>query len=139
MRILGLDVGDRRIGVAISDELEISAHSLATIHRNDLSREIGQIKKIVEEYGVEEIVIGMPVMMNGTIGIQGEKVERFVEELKKTISVPIRFFDERLSTRFVERTLIEADVSRERRKKVIDKLSAVIILQDYLINRGGGR
>lgn len=139
MRILALDVGDRRIGVAISDELEISAHSLTTIHRSDLIREIGQITEIVREYGVEEIVIGMPVMMNGTVGIQGEKVGRFVEELKKAISVPVKFFDERLSTKFVEKTLIDADISREKRKKIIDKLSAVVILQDYLSNRGGGR
>lgn len=139
MRILALDVGDRRIGVAISDELEISAHSLTTIHRSDLTREIGQIIEIIKDYSVEEIVIGMPVMMNGTIGIQGEKVERFVEELKKAISVPVKFFDERLSTKFVEKTLIDADISRGKRKKIIDKLSAVVILQDYLSHRGGGR
>lgn len=139
MRILALDVGDRRIGVAISDELEISAHSLTRIHRSDPGREMGQIKEIIEDYGVEEIVIGMPAMMNGTIGIQGEKVERFVEELKKAVSVPVKFFDERLSTKFVEKILIEADISRGKRKKIIDKLSAVIILQDYLSNRGDGR
>lgn len=135
MRILALDVGDRRIGVAICDELEISAHSLLTIDRVTQNY-LKQIKDIIEEYNVEEIVIGMPVMMNGTMGIQGEKVSKFVEELKQEISIPVKLFDERLSTKFVEKTLIDADMSRGKRKKVIDKLAAVIILQDYLSSRG---
>ena len=138
MRILALDVGDKRIGVAISDELEIAAHSLTTIQRSDQSRVFTSIKEIIEEYNVEEIVVGMPVMMNGTMGIQGEKVSRFVEELKNEITVPVRFMDERLSTRFVEKVLIDADVSRKKRGKVIDKLAAVVILQDYLSLRGKG-
>lgn len=135
MRILALDVGDRRIGVAISDELEISAHSLMTINRDEHKKEMEQIIDIVKDYNVEEVVIGNPVMMNGEVGIQGEKVARFVEELKKSIDIPIRLFDERLSTKFVEKTLIDADVSRKKRRKVIDKLSAVIILQDYMSSR----
>ena len=138
MRILALDVGDKRIGVAISDELEIAAHSLTTIQRSDQSRVFTSIKEIIEEYNVEEIVVGKPVMMNGTMGIQGEKVSRFVEELKNEITVPVRFMDERLSTRFVEKVLIDADVSRKKRGKVIDKLAAVVILQDYLSLRGKG-
>ncbi|MCC6545181.1 MAG: Holliday junction resolvase RuvX [Nitrospirae bacterium] len=138
MRILSLDVGDKRIGVAISDELEIAAHSLTTIHRSDPDHVFASIKEIIEEYNVEEIVVGMPVMMNGTMGIQGEKVSSFVEELKKEVVVPVMFMDERLSTRYVEKVLIDADVSRKKRGKVIDKLAAVIILQDYLRIRGIG-
>ena len=137
MRILALDVGDKRIGVAISDELEISAHALTTITRNDLKKEIREIQEIISEYNVEEIIVGMPVMMNGSVGIQAEKVGRFVDELKKEIRIPIKLFDERLSTSLIEKTLIDADMSREKRKKVIDKLSAVIILQDYLSSRKG--
>jgi len=137
MRILALDVGDKRIGVAISDELEISAHGLTTITRSDLKKEIRDIQEIVSEYNVEEIVVGMPVMMNGSVGIQAEKVGRFVDELKRDFRIPIKLFDERLSTRLIEKTLIAADMSREKRKKVIDKLSAVIILQDYMSSRGG--
>ena len=137
MRILALDVGDKRIGVAISDELEISAHALTTITRNDLKKEIRAIQELISEYNVEEIVVGMPVMMNGSVGIQAEKVGRFVDELKKDFRIPIKLFDERLSTRLIEKTLIAADMSREKRKKVIDKLSAVIILQDYMSSRGG--
>lgn len=134
MRILALDVGDRRIGVAICDELEISAHGLLTVDRQSKNC-LGKIKEIVEEYNVEEIIIGMPVMMDGTMGIQGEKVNRFVDEIKKEIEIPVKLFDERLTTKLVEKTLIDADMSRNKRKKIIDKLSAVIILQDYLTTR----
>ena len=134
MRILALDVGDRRIGVAICDELEISANSLLTIDRQSKNF-MGQIKDIITEYNVEEIVVGMPVMMNGTMGIQGEKVSKFVEELKHEINMPIKLFDERLSTKLVEKTLIDADMRRDKRKKIIDKLAAVIILQDYMSSR----
>ncbi|MCC7202638.1 MAG: Holliday junction resolvase RuvX [Nitrospirae bacterium] len=138
MRILALDVGDKRIGVAISDELGIAAHSLTTIHRSDQNRDFATIKKIMEDYGVEEIVVGMPVMMSGIIGIQGEKVSRFTDELKKVVTVPVIFMDERLSTRFAEKVLIDADVSRKKRGKVIDKMAAVVILQDYMSIRGKG-
>ena len=137
MRILALDVGDKRIGVAISDELEISAHALTTITRTDQKKEIREIQEIITEYNVEEMIVGMPVMMNGSMGIQAEKVGKFVDELKKEVRIPIKLFDERLSTSLIEKTLIDADMSREKRKKVIDKLSAVIILQDYMSSRGG--
>lgn len=135
MRILALDVGDKRIGVAISDELGISAHSLMTINRSDIRKETREIIELITDYNVEEMIVGMPVMMDGSMGIQGEKVSRFVDELKKEINIPIKFVDERLSTKFVERTLIDADISRGKRKKIIDKLSAVVILQDYMSSR----
>ena len=137
MRIIALDVGDRRIGVAICDELEISANSLLTIDRQSKNF-MGQIKDILDEYNVEEIVVGMPVMMNGTMGIQGEKVSKFIEELKNEINIPIKLFDERLSTKLVEKALIDADMRRDKRKKIIDQLSAVIILQDYMRSRSRG-
>ena len=137
MRIIALDVGDRRIGVAICDELEISANSLLTIDRQSKNF-MGQIKDILDEYNVEEIVVGMPVMMNGTMGIQGDKVSKFIEELKNEINIPIKLFDERLSTKLVEKALIDADMRRDKRKKIIDQLSAVIILQDYMSSRSRG-
>ncbi len=137
MRIIALDVGDRRIGVAICDELEISANGLITIDRQSKNF-LGQIKDILDEYNVEEIVVGMPVMMNGTMGIQGEKVIKFIEELKNEINIPIKLFDERLSTKLVEKALIDADMRRDKRKKIIDQLSAVIILQDYMSSRSRG-
>ncbi len=135
MRILALDVGDKRIGVAISDELEIAAHSLTTIHRTDQIRDMAGIKQIIEDYNVQEIVVGMPVMMNGSMGIQADKVSKFVYVLKNEVTIPVVFMDERLSTRFVEKVLIDADVSRRKRGKVIDKLAAVVILQDYMSSR----
>ncbi|MEK6561358.1 MAG: Holliday junction resolvase RuvX [Nitrospirota bacterium] len=138
MRILALDVGDKRIGVAISDELEIAAHSLTTIHRTDQIRDMAGIKQIIEDYNVQEIVVGMPVMMNGSMGIQADKVSKFADVLKNEVTIPVIFMDERLSTRFVEKILIDADVSRKKRGKVIDKLAAVVILQDYMSSRGKG-
>ena len=138
MRILALDVGDKRIGVAISDELEIAAHSLTTIHRTDQIRDMAGIKQIIEDYNVQEIVVGMPVMMNGSMGIQADKVSKFADVLKNEVTIPVIFMDERLSTRFVEKILIDADVSRKKRGKVIDKLAAVVILQDYMSSMGKG-
>src|SRR3990170_4104950 len=128
MRILALDVGDKRIGVAISDELEIAAHSLTTIHRTDQIRDMAGIKQIIEDYNVQEIVVG----------IQADKVSKFADVLKNEVTIPVIFMDERLSTRFVEKILIDADVSRKKRGKVIDKLAAVVILQDYMSSRDKG-
>ncbi len=131
MRILCLDVGDKRIGVAVSDTLGIAAHGLKTIDRNGC---ISALKAIIEDYHEEigSIVVGLPRMLNGTIGIQGEKVLKFVDELKLAIPLPVTLWDERLSTVSAERTLIEANVRREKRKGIRDKVSAIILLQSYL-------
>lgn len=131
MRILCLDVGDKRIGVAVSDTLGIAAHGLKTIDRNNC---ISALKALIEDYHDElgAIVVGLPRMLNGTIGIQGEKVLKFVDELKLAIPLPVTLWDERLSTVSAERTLIEANVRREKRKGIRDKVSAIILLQSYL-------
>lgn len=129
MRILGLDVGDRYIGVAVSDALGISAQGIGRIDRKKWRE---TLPKIIEEYKVKSIVVGLPKMMNGSIGTQGEKVIKFTDELKNTIPVSVTLWDERLSTVSAERVLIQADVSRRKRKSLRDKLSAVIILQNYL-------
>lgn len=131
-RILGLDVGDKTIGVAVSDLLGLTAQGITTIKRVSLDRDLERLLEIIEEYDVELVVIGMPKNMNGTIGTQGKKVEDFANFLKKRIKPAITFWDERLTTLAAERTLIEADVSRKKRKLVIDKLAAVYILQNYL-------
>ncbi|MEK6681272.1 MAG: Holliday junction resolvase RuvX [Nitrospirota bacterium] len=135
MRILGLDVGDKRIGIAVSDELCMCAHGVRTIERKGIKEDIRQIKEICEEYGVEEIIAGLPVNMDGTKGIMAGKVEDFISLLKKDILIPINTWDERLSTVQAERNLIEADMSRKKRKLVIDKIAAAIILQGYLDSR----
>jgi putative Holliday junction resolvase len=126
---MGLDVGDKRVGVAMSDGLGLTAQGMQTIDRSDC---IEAIKKIADEYEVETIVVGLPKMMDGTIGVQGEKVMQFAEEMKSAISLPVTLWDERLSTVSAERVLLQADISRKKRKGLRDKLSAVLILQNYL-------
>ncbi|MDI6604156.1 MAG: Holliday junction resolvase RuvX [Thermoanaerobacteraceae bacterium] len=133
MRIIGLDLGDKTIGIAVSDPSGLIAQGMKTIRRTVENEDIEEIKKIVENFMVEEIVVGFPKNMNGSIGPQGEKVIRFVENLKKEISLPIFLWDERLTTVEANRMLIEkADVRRSKRKLVIDKVAATLILQSYL-------
>jgi len=129
MRVLGLDVGDKNIGVAVSDGLGLTAQGISTIMRDGW---VKALKRVIEEYEADSIVVGIPKMMDGTIGIQGEKVLKFVEELKAEIHLPVFLWDERLSTVSAERVLLEADLSRKKRKTLRDKVSAVIILQNYL-------
>ena len=131
-RIMGLDIGDKTIGVAVSDIMGLTAQGVTTIKRVGKKKDIEEIKKIIAERQVNKIVSGLPKNMNGTVGTQGEKVQKFCELLKEETNLPIEFWDERLSTVAAERSLIEGNVRRENRKKVIDMLAAVIILQGYL-------
>lgn len=131
-RIMGLDIGDKTIGVAVSDLMGLTAQGVTTIKRVGKKKDIEEIKKIIAEKQVNKIVSGLPKNMNGTVGTQGEKVQKFCELLKEETNLPIEFWDERLSTVAAERSLIEGNVRRENRKKVIDMLAAVIILQGYL-------
>ncbi|MBN2538822.1 MAG: Holliday junction resolvase RuvX [Deltaproteobacteria bacterium] len=132
MRILGLDYGEKRIGAAISDELGMTARGIATITRTYWKKDIQQIEGLVREYDVEKIVIGYPVRLDGSEGIQCEKVDMFVDALEKGISVPVVKWNEALSTKEAEDLLREADMNRKKRRAVVDKLAAAIILQDYL-------
>ncbi len=132
MRILALDIGSKRIGIAVSDELGLTAQGLESMSCRDLQTDLEHIKQLVEQYGAEEIVVGIPYNMNGSEGPQTSKVRTFMEKLSGRIDVPLKEWDERLSTVAAERTLLEADMSRSKRRKVIDKLAAVIILQGYL-------
>ena len=131
-RIMGLDIGDKTIGVAVSDLMGLTAQGVTTIKRVGKKKDIEAIKQIISEKQVNKIVSGLPKNMNGTVGPQGEKVQKFCELLKEETNIPIEFWDERLSTVAAERSLIEGNVRRENRKKVIDMLAAVIILQGYL-------
>lgn len=136
MRLMGLDVGDKRIGVAISDPLGITAQGISTVIRQEgSSRDIDEIKRLINEYQVEKIVIGLPKNMNNTIGSRGEKVMEYARTIEKKCSRPVVFFDERLTTVAAEKMLIEADVSRKKRKGVVDKIAAVYILQSYMENQ----
>lgn len=132
MRILGLDVGDKTIGVAISDELGWTAQGLEVIRRRKLEDDLLRLVEIIDAYKVEEIVVGLPKNMNGTIGPRAELTIAFTESLKEKVTAPIKLWDERLTTASAERTLIEADVSRKKRKLVVDKMAAMLILQGYL-------
>lgn len=131
-RIMGLDVGDKTIGVSVSDLMGLTSQPVTTIKRVSKKKDIESLKEIIKEKQVIKIVSGLPKNMNGTLGPQGEKVFSFCEFLKEETKIEIEFFDERLSTVQAERSLLEGDISRQKRKKVIDMLAAVIILQGYL-------
>ncbi len=135
MRIMALDVGSRTIGVACSDALYITAQGIETIRRTSYKKDFQRIAELIREYEVDTIVVGMPKNMNGTKGERAEKTEAFVEKMQEVISTPVVFWDERLSTVMAEKSLIAADVSRKKRKEVIDKMAAVVILQGYLDSR----
>lgn len=132
MRIMALDVGSRTIGIACSDALLMTAQGIETIRRTSLENDFNRLRELISEYEVHELVVGMPKNMNGTKGDRAEKTEEFVEKMKAVIDLPITFWDERLSTVMAERQLIAADVSRKKRKGIIDKMAAVVILQGYL-------
>ena len=132
MRIMSLDVGSRTIGIACSDALLMTAQGIETIRRTSLKKDFNRLQELIAEYEVHELVVGMPKNMNGTKGERAEKTEEFVEKMKEVIDLPVSYWDERLSTVMAERQLIAADVSRKKRKSVIDKMAAVVILQGYL-------
>ncbi len=131
--IIGLDVGEKRIGVAKTDEMGFMAHAVGMIERRSDHYAIDEIKRLVIEWTAEKIVVGLPKEMSGKVGKGAEKVIRFGDLIKKELpDVALEYWDERLSTKGAERNLIEMDVSRSRRKQVIDKLAAQSILQNYL-------
>ncbi len=127
-RILGLDYGKKRIGIAISDEGAVIANGFRVIGRDELFI----IKEIVEEMGIEKIVVGLPLREDGSLGKEAEEVQAFVERLKSLLRIPVITWDERFSTKAVNRVLIDGDVSRRKRKRFVDLLAATFILQGYL-------
>jgi putative Holliday junction resolvase len=132
MRIMGLDIGSHTIGIAISDELGMTAQGLKTIRRRSMGEDLQEMMVIIDEYKIEKIVVGLPKNMDGTLGKQAEIVFQWITDVKKKIHLPVVTWDERLSTVGASKILLEADLSRKKRKKVIDKLAAVLILQGYL-------
>lgn len=135
MRLMGLDVGDKTIGVAVSDELLWTAQGVEVIRRTVWEKDVERLRQLAGQYEVSEIVVGLPKNMNGTIGPRGEICMEFARSLEQILKIPVHLWDERLTTVSAERTLLEADVSRKKRKQVIDKLAAVFILQGYLDNK----
>ena len=132
MRIMGLDLGSKTIGVAISDELGLTAQGLKTILRKSREEDLKEIHRLIEQYEIVEIVVGLPKNMDGTLGMQAEKVFQWIKVLEENTNIPVSTWDERLSTVGASKILLEADLSRKKRKEVIDKVAAVLILQGYL-------
>jgi putative holliday junction resolvase len=137
-RILGLDVGARRIGVAVSDPLGITAQGLATIQRQNKRTDFGALEKVLREYAVVEIVVGYPLRMSGAEGTQSAKMDVFAEDLRKRFKLPVHLWDERLSSAQANRLLRETEMSIKRRGQVVDQMAAVLILQSWMEAQGAG-
>ena len=145
MRKIGLDVGDKTVGIAVSDELGLTAQGITTLERVGIRKDTGKIIDMAKEYGCDTIVVGLPLKLDGTDSPQTQKVREFATMLSNKIrsmgikGLEVVWQDERLTTAMAERILIAADLSREKRKKVIDKQAAVIILQSYLDRLSQGK
>jgi putative Holliday junction resolvase len=137
MRVMGLDVGDKTIGIAISDELLLTAQGRPTIRRKNLKSDLEVIRRLALENDVQELVVGQPLHMDGSPSAQGRKVERFVEELRQTVDLPIVFWDERLTSFAAEQHLEQMGLNWRQRRQQVDKIAAMIILQNYLDSRSG--
>ncbi|MBI3330908.1 MAG: Holliday junction resolvase RuvX [Candidatus Omnitrophica bacterium] len=135
MRILGLDVGDRRIGVAVSDALGLTAQRVSVLERRGMSQDAEAVQALAEQYGASAIVVGLPLTMRGERGVQAGKVTAFAETLRRRVAVPVEFVDERLTTVQGARALRETGASRRARKAAIDQVAAQLILQDFLDRR----
>jgi putative holliday junction resolvase len=131
-RILGLDVGSKTIGVAVSDPLGITAQGLETIRRKNKRSDLAQLEKIIQKYEVHEVVVGYPLRMSGSEGVQAEKMQRFAEELRDRFQLPVHLWDERLTSAQANRVLRETEMSIKRRGEVVDRLAAVLILQSWM-------
>jgi putative Holliday junction resolvase len=131
-RYMGLDLGDKTIGVAVSDPFGWTAQAVTVIRRTSQARDLAELQKWVGEYDITELVLGLPKNMDGSIGARGELSFAYAEWLKETLGLPVVLWDERLTTVAATRTLLEADVSRAKRKQVVDKMAAALLLQTYL-------
>jgi putative holliday junction resolvase len=134
-RVLGLDVGTRRIGVAVSDPLGITAQGLKTLQRKNKNRDLEYLRRLVAEYDVKEIVIGLPLRMSGVEGVQAEKIRAFAAELCRRFRLPVHLWDERLTSAEANRLLRETDLSIEKRGQAVDRMAAILILQGWMENR----
>lgn len=134
-RFLGLDVGARRIGVAVSDPLGITAQGLDTLQRKNKRHDLAQLERVIREYDVKEIVVGLPLRMSGVKGIQAEKMQAFAAVLRQHFQLPVHLWDERLTSAEANRLLRETDLSIEKRGKAVDRMAAVLILQGWMEGR----
>ena len=132
MRLMCLDVGTKRIGIAVSDLLMITAQGVETLYRTSVEKDVKRYKELIEQYGVDKIIIGLPKNMNGTIGPMAQSVMDYAESIREELGLPIEFYDERLSTKLATDTLINGNVSRQKRKNYVDMVAASYILQSYM-------
>ena len=135
-RVLGLDVGSKTIGLAVSDPLGITAQGLLTIRRKNKRLDFEQLASVIREYRVSEIVIGYPLRMSGMEGFQAEKMQRFADEVRHKFGLPVHLWDERLTSSQADRLLREFDLSIKKRGKAVGRMAAVLILQNWMEARG---
>ena len=131
-RVLGLDVGSKTIGMAVSDPLGITAHGLETLRRKNKRTDLGRLKEVLRHYEIAEIVVGLPLRMSGLEGTQSEKMRLFAEDLRKASGLPVHLWDERLTSAEANRVLRDSEMSIKRRGEVVDRLAAVLILQSWM-------
>jgi putative Holliday junction resolvase len=131
-----MDVGSRRIGLAISDLLGITAQGLDTLHRQNKRADFAQLERLIREHAVTEIVMGLPLRMSGEEGIQAEKMQAFAEEIRRRFKLPVHLWDERLTSAQANRLLRETEMSIKRRGAAVDQMAAVLILQSWMDARG---
>jgi len=131
-RLLALDFGSKTIGLAVSDTLGLTAQGIATLRRSSKRNDLDYLRRVVRQYGVSEMVMGLPLRMSGSEGIQSEKVQAFARELRRKFKLPVHLFDERLTSVEANRLLRETDMSIRRRAEVVDQVAAVLILQSFL-------
>jgi putative holliday junction resolvase len=134
-RVLGLDVGSRRIGLAVSDPLGITAQGLETLQRKNKRHDYAHLERVIRDYQVKEIVVGLPLRMSGAEGTQSEKMRTFAEDLQKRFRLPVHLWDERLTSAEANRLLRETELSIEKRGKAVDRMAAVLILQAWMESR----
>ncbi|HMA59727.1 MAG TPA: Holliday junction resolvase RuvX [Halanaerobiales bacterium] len=132
MRKLGIDYGSKYIGLAVSDRSNTIAHSKEVIKRTDLKKDLATIKDYISDYEIDEIVVGMPTSLNGTRGPRAEKTQQFINFLNNHLDIEVTVWDERFTTLIADQSMIDADISRRKRKKMVDKIAAALILQNYL-------
>lgn len=131
-RVLGLDVGARRIGVAVSDPLGVTAQGLETLHRKNKKHDFSYLHRVIRDYAVQEIVVGLPLRMSGAEGAQAQKIQAFADELRKHFKLPVHLWDERLTSAEANRLLRETEMSIEKRGQAVDRMAAILILQSWM-------
>ncbi len=134
-RIISLDIGTKTIGIAVSDELGITANGVCTIRRENEKKDLAQLRDIIEQYSPREILVGLPYSQDGSLGSRAKGIKKFSERIRDSLGLSVKYWDESFSTKTAEQTLIEAGMGRKKRKTVIDKMAATVILEEYLMSR----